>query len=173
VADLVTKYRTRSAGLLAKSDRQIQALSEERENALEREKSRPIAEVDHLLMQSRALARDHQYECAQETFERAMQRRVDILQERLDACRATYRDQERQLIKKQEQELAVMDQVIDANLDRMKRKHNTKIEVIGYRDRINEFKTRAWPPENYSLGNFRTGRDPERPVIRTARPQAH
>jgi hypothetical protein len=63
-----------------------------------------------------------------------------------------------------------MSEAFRAKLDELGREHNSRIDVLGCRDRINDFRTGVWPPENYSLGNFRTGRDPERPPIRTARP---
>jgi hypothetical protein len=178
VADLFATYRIRFARLLAKQDREMQALSRERRDAIEREKLRPIAEVDRQLRQSKAVARGHQdedapndrYKQAQEIFEQAMQRRKEVLRERLDACRAVYRDEKRQLIERQEQELEIMSQAIDARLDRMRRAHDFRIEVIDRRHRIDEFRAGVWPPENYSLGNFLTGRDPQRPRIRTDRP---
>jgi hemerythrin len=170
VADLVAKYRTRLARLLANHDRELEALSQECRDMLEREKSRRIADVDRLLARSQGFARGHQYESAEDDLEQAMRLRDKSLRTRLRACSATYRDERRQLIERHERELAVMNQSFETKLDGMRRQHCAKVEVLNCRHRINEFRAGVWPPENYSLGNFRTGRDPERPPIRTAVP---
>jgi hypothetical protein len=173
VADLLATYRTRFARLLAKHDRELKALSRERRDALEREKSRRIVDVDRLLARSQAFARGHQYTLAEDDFEQAMRLLDESMRARLRQCRATYRDERRQLTERHERELAVMNQSFKAKFDGMRREHCSRIEVLGCRHRINEFRAGVWPPENYSLGNFRTGRDPKRPPIRTATPDRY
>jgi hypothetical protein len=163
-------YRPRLAALTARQDAELAALGQERARALEREATRPIPEVDHLLMRSRVFARDHQYEYAGEVYREALRRRDAAVRERTAACRATFRDQKRHMAARHARELAVLDDGITAALEKLDREYGDEMRIIGHRHRINEFRNGVWPPSEYSLGPFHRRLDPAESFL--GRPQS-
>jgi hypothetical protein len=151
---LLELYRGRFSELIARQDSELRALSEERAQALERELTRPIAEVDFLLMRSKVFAKDHQYAHASDVYREALRRKDETVGERTAACRATFRDQKRQMAQRHAHELAVMDAAITASLEKLDLEEAADLEIIGNRHRINEFRNGVWPPAQYSLGHF-------------------
>jgi hypothetical protein len=159
---ILQTYRTRFAALTARQDEELAALSDECDEAVERELVRPVPDVDHLLMRSRVYAKDHQYEYANEVYREALRRRDESIRERVEACKAAFRDQRRQMAEKHARELEVMDEGISASLERLDQEYGMCLKIIGHRHRINEFRNGVWPPGQYSLGPFHEKPDIQR-----------
>jgi hypothetical protein len=156
---ILDAYRPRFQFLTFKQDEQLQTLAEERKQAINREIIRPIPEVDHLLMRSKVFAKDHQYQYASDVYREAFKKKDQIIRERIAACKATFRDQKRQMIERHTRELEVMDSGISACLEKLDLEYGANLQIIGHRHRINEFRNGVWPPTKYSLGNFHEQRD--------------
>ena len=77
-----------------------------------------------------------------------------ITSRRLRACAHIYREQQRLIEEKQNQELRVfLDRIIN-DFQQLERKHFQTRIVLNNRERIKECKGGCWPPENYSVGPF-------------------
>lgn len=149
------KYLIRFNRILEKHDQQIRELMEERRLALEREKTRPVPEANDLFSRSKLIGKvDHQYENAKILFREGCQVQKMITARRIRACSHIYREQQRLIEEKQNQELRVfLDRIIN-DFQQLERKHFQTRIVLNNRERIKECKGGCWPPENYSVGPF-------------------
>jgi hypothetical protein len=154
ILELQSRYKTRFLELDAHHAAERKALRTELHQSMNREKKRPIPEVNHLLLRSKVFGRDHQYEYAAQLVAEAQATHDRILNRRLDGCRATYREERRKLLEKQAHELALMNDRIDLALENIEGKYSFQEHLIDNHARINDFKMGVWPPAAYQLGPF-------------------
>ena len=154
---VISRYRRRYAELEATHKEQLQTFEQEYQTAIEREHTRPMPEVERILIKSKMFAKDHHYDVAQETFQEALVRRDELLAERLAACHNTFRDQKEQLLMRQARDLTVLKNALKAALRKVTLDHKFQEKVLSNKIRVKEFKAGVWPPERYSVGAFHRG----------------
>lgn len=154
---VIARYRKRYEELDATHQQQLEKFEQEYETAIAREHTRPMPEVERILIKSKLCAKDHQYTLAQEFFDEAMVRRDQLLEERLTACHNTFKDQKNQLLTRQARDLTILKNALTGALAKITLDHKFQERVLSNKVRVKEFKAGVWPPERYSLGTFSRG----------------
>jgi hypothetical protein len=152
--DLRGKFKPRFLEMDSRHAKEQEALQTELSYALMRERLRPVPEADTLLARSKLLARNRQFQYANELMNQAKLTRDRTMRRRLKACRATFREERRKLCERQANELELMNEKIDFALQKIYGQHAFFEHVIDNHARINDFKRGVWPPDIYTLGPF-------------------